>query len=57
MTGGGFGGSVIALVPAAAAAVSSALTAAFSRAGWRTPTISRVWPAGGAARLTAAAAG
>jgi galactokinase len=52
MTGGGFGGSVIALVPAAAAAgVSAAVTARFARHGWRNPAITPAEPSQGAGRL------
>ncbi|MDQ4490276.1 galactokinase [Sinomonas sp. ASV486] len=52
MTGGGFGGSAIALVPAeAAAAVGDAVTAAFSRAGYRAPDLFSVSPAEGARRV------
>ena len=52
MTGGGFGGSVIALVPVAAAAgVSAAVTARFARHGWRTPAITPCEPSPGAGRL------
>jgi galactokinase len=49
MTGGGFGGSVIALVPTAArAAVVEAVTEAFASAGWALPTCSEVRPSAGA---------
>ena len=52
MTGGGFGGSVIALAPAAAAAgVTGAVTDVFGRRGWRAPVIRPVQPAPGAARV------
>jgi len=52
MTGGGFGGSVIALAPAAAAAgVTGAVTDVFGRRGWRAPVIMPAQPAQGAARL------
>ena len=52
MTGGGFGGSAIALVPVGAeAAVREAVTAAFSRAGFRAPDLFSVAPAGGARRV------
>jgi len=52
MTGGGFGGSVIALAPAAAAAgVTGAVTDVFARRGWRVPVIRPVQPAPGAARV------
>jgi galactokinase len=53
MTGGGFGGSVIALAPAAAAAgVSAAVTARFARQGWRAPAITPAQPGPGARRLS-----
>jgi galactokinase len=53
MTGGGFGGSVIALAPAAAAAgVSAAVMARFARQGWRAPAISPAQPGPGARRLS-----
>jgi galactokinase len=52
MTGGGFGGSVIALVPAeAAAGLAAAVTARFAAEGWRRPDIAPAEPAAGAARL------
>jgi galactokinase len=52
MTGGGFGGSVIALAPAAAAdAVAEAASAAFARQGWRLPQVSQATPSDGARRL------
>ena len=52
MTGGGFGGSVIALVPETAEAeVTAAVAARFARAGWRPPVISRAEPADGASRM------
>lgn len=51
MTGGGFGGSAIALVPEAAVdTVSQAVTAAFERQGWRAPRIFVAVPAAGAGR-------
>jgi galactokinase len=53
MTGGGFGGSVIALVPAAAAAdVTTAVAARFARCGWRSPAITAAEPSPGACRLS-----
>ncbi|MFE9425195.1 galactokinase [Kitasatospora sp. NPDC006697] len=53
MTGGGFGGSVIALVPAGVtAAVGDAVTAAFERAGFRTPVLFTVAASQGAGRLS-----
>ena len=52
MTGGGFGGSVIALVPAAAAdRVATAVAARFARRGWRAPSITQAKPSPGARRL------
>jgi len=46
MIGGGFGGSVLALVPAAAiAAVRDAVTAAFARHGWTAPEFLDARPA------------
>ncbi|HXV93221.1 MAG TPA: galactokinase, partial [Pseudonocardia sp.] len=51
MTGGGFGGSAIALVPAPrSAAVTEAVRGAFARAGYRTPEIRAVQPSDGAGR-------
>ncbi|MEC4571533.1 galactokinase [Streptomyces virginiae] len=52
MTGGGFGGSVIALVPAAAAAsVARAVTDAFAAAGFGTPAVLEAVPSAGARRI------
>ncbi len=52
MTGGGFGGSAIALVPAAARAdVATAVESAFASAGFTAPTIFAVHAADGARRL------
>jgi galactokinase len=52
MTGGGFGGSVIALTPERAAAdVAGAVAAAFTRQGWRAPVITQAQPSPGARRL------
>jgi len=52
LMGGGFGGSVLALVPAAAeAAVASALRAAFRAQGWSEPGLFLARPAAGARRL------
>ncbi|MGO9077757.1 MAG: galactokinase [Streptosporangiaceae bacterium] len=52
MTGGGFGGSVIALVPdSQAGAAGAAVTAEFARRGWPPPRIRAEIPAGGAARV------
>ena len=51
MTGGGFGGSVIALVPAAAVdAVVWAVTSAFAANGWGAPHVFEVRPSPGARR-------
>jgi galactokinase len=52
MTGGGFGGSVIALVPATIADdVAAAVTARFGRLGWRAPSITQTKPSAGARRV------
>ncbi len=52
MTGGGFGGSVIALAPAGSAgAVTEEVSAVFGRAGWHPPSIRPAWPSEGARRL------
>lgn len=52
MTGGGFGGSAIALIPRAAeAAVRDAVSAAFGRAGFGAPDLFTVVPADGARRV------
>ncbi len=52
MTGGGFGGSVIALGPAAAtASVTAAVTASFARRGWQPPVVTTAVPSRGALRL------
>ncbi|AUY47729.1 galactokinase [Streptomyces sp. CB01881] len=52
MTGGGFGGSVIALAPdGAAAAVTTAVTRAFAEAGHTAPLVFPTAPAAGAHRL------
>ncbi|WP_420119885.1 galactokinase [Nakamurella sp.] len=51
MTGGGFGGSVIALVPAGRIdTVGAAVTAAFADHGWTAPVLRSVTPAQGARR-------
>ncbi|TQJ30083.1 galactokinase [Microbacterium sp. SLBN-146] len=51
MTGGGFGGAAIALVPhAEVPAVTDAATAAFAASGFAPPTIFTVTPSPGAAR-------
>jgi galactokinase len=53
MIGGGFGGSVLALLPAAASgAVREAVTAAFARHGWTAPEFLDAVPADSARRLT-----
>jgi galactokinase len=51
MTGGGFGGSVIALVPADSTAVRAAVTAGYARRGWPPPRFLAARPSAGAARL------
>ena len=52
MTGGGFGGSAIALVPTTAEhRVRDAVTAAFATAGYRAPDLFTVAPADGARRV------
>ncbi|BCL15566.1 galactokinase [Micromonospora sagamiensis] len=52
MTGGGFGGCVLALVEAASAdAVTAAVTAAYAERGFAAPGHVTVWPAPGASRL------
>ncbi|HKS48659.1 MAG TPA: galactokinase [Amycolatopsis sp.] len=51
MTGGGFGGSAIALVPESAVdTVDEAVTAAYERAGWRAPRTFVAVPSPGAGR-------
>jgi galactokinase len=51
MTGGGFGGAVIALVASdRAAQTAKAITAAFARAGLTAPRLDRVAPSDGARR-------
>jgi galactokinase len=53
MTGGGFGGSAIALVPSAAGPeVAAAVRAAFRRRGFGTPRVFRAVPSAGAGRET-----
>ncbi|GAA1294327.1 galactokinase [Pseudonocardia aurantiaca] len=53
MTGGGFGGSAIALVPVErVAALSDAVRAAFADAGFRAPHIRGEEPSAGAARVS-----
>jgi galactokinase len=52
MTGGGFGGSVLALAPAGAdAGVAGAVADAFARQGWQAPAVTPVQPSQGAARV------
>jgi galactokinase len=52
MTGGGFGGSAIALVPHGALdRVAQAVAAAFDKHGWPAPGFLLGNPAGGARRL------
>jgi galactokinase len=52
MTGGGFGGSVIALVPRPQSdAVRDRVRAAFRREGWPAPRFLAARPASGARRL------
>jgi galactokinase len=52
MTGGGFGGSVIVLVPAGQlAAVATAIARAFARAGWPPPSVMEVTPSPAARRV------
>jgi galactokinase len=52
MIGGGFGGSVLALVPAAGgSAVRDAVTAAFARHGWTAPEFLGAVPSGSARQL------
>jgi len=52
MTGGGFGGAVIALVPVTAVAgVKTALAAAYARRRWAAPSVLPVVPSHGARRL------
>jgi galactokinase len=52
MTGGGFGGCVIALVPTARASqVRSAVTARFTSHQWRPPHFLAAVPSDGARRL------
>lgn len=52
MTGGGFGGSVLTLIDAAAEAeVTRAVTEAFARAGFTPPRVTRVVPSAGMSRV------
>lgn len=53
MTGGGFGGSAIALVPASHThAVATAVAEAFDAKGWRAPQVLRAPASDGARRIT-----
>jgi galactokinase len=53
MTGGGFGGSAIALVPADRAdTVAGAVRAAFATAAYREPDIRAMEPSAGAERVS-----
>jgi galactokinase len=51
MVGGGFGGSVIALVPAGGTEVPAALSAEYARRGWPPPQFLLAPPSAGASRL------
>jgi galactokinase len=52
MTGGGFGGSIIALVEKAdAEAVAAAVSSAFAAQGWTAPRAFTAVPSAGARRL------
>lgn len=52
MTGGGFGGSVIALIPVAAVgAVTAAVRAAYVSRGWHPPVITAALPSAAACRV------
>ncbi len=57
MIGGGFGGSVLALVPADPAPVRAAVTVAYARRGWRPPQFVDAAPADGARRVALQFAG
>jgi galactokinase len=53
MTGGGFGGCAIALVPTASvAAVTEALATAYTARGWNAPSVRTCEPSAGARRLS-----
>ena len=53
MTGGGFGGSAVVLIPRGrAVAVRAAVTQAFAAEGWQEPSIFEVSPSAGAHRDT-----
>ena len=51
MIGGGFGGSVLALVPADPAPIRAAVTAAFARHSWTAPEFYDALPSAGAHRI------
>jgi galactokinase len=51
MIGGGFGGSVLALLPAGVGAVRAAVTAAYAERSWTAPDFLDATPAAGARRL------
>jgi galactokinase len=51
MVGGGFGGSVIALVPAGGAAVRAAVRAQYAKQGWPPPAFLDAPPSAGARRI------
>ena len=51
MVGGGFGGSVIALVPAADAGVPAALSVQYAQHGWPPPQVLAAPPCAGASRV------
>jgi galactokinase len=51
MVGGGFGGSVIALVPADAVAVRAAVRAGYAAQGWPPPAFLDAPPSAGARRI------
>jgi galactokinase len=51
MVGGGFGGSVIALVPAGDAGVRAAVLAGYAGQGWPPPAFLAAPPSAGARRI------
>jgi galactokinase len=51
MVGGGFGGSVIVLVPTPSAVIFAAVAAGYTRQGWPPPRFLAAHPAAGASRL------
>jgi galactokinase len=51
MVGGGFGGSVIALVPAGGEAVRAAVLASYAARGWPPPAFLAAPPSAGAHRV------